>query len=71
MQGKVPTPSGDIEVYCSESKIKITGAAGTGTLSFKSKSKPVVNTGSIKAIGNNQYEIIIESGKSYTIGYKL
>src|SRR4051794_2759490 len=30
MQGSVPTPNGDIEVYCSISKIKVKGAAGTG-----------------------------------------
>lgn len=70
MQGKVPTPDGDIEVYMSETEIKITGACGTGVLKFKSKSKPVSDDGNIIDKENGNYELVIEKGKGYTINYK-
>ncbi|MBK6936913.1 MAG: alpha-rhamnosidase [Chitinophagaceae bacterium] len=70
MQGKVPTPDGDIEVYMSESEIKITGAYGTGILKFKSKSKPTMVDGNFSDKGNGDYELVIEKGKGYTINYK-
>ncbi len=70
MQGKVPTPDGDIQVYMSETEIKITGACGTGTLKFKSKSKPFSDDGNIIDKENGNYEMVIEKGKSYSINYK-
>ena len=71
MQGKVPTPNGEIDLTISTTEIKITGAAGTGTLRFKSKSKPVAEGGTIISKGNNLYEMKIEKDKSYTIKYNL
>lgn len=71
MQGSVPTPDGNIEVYCSTSEIKVKGAAGTGVLRFKSKTKPGSKSGEIKAIGNNVYELDIEKDKSYQINYSV
>ena len=71
MQGKVPTPDGDIELRVSTTEIKITGAGGTGTLRFKSKSKPETDTGGFVSKANNIYELKIEKGKSYTIKYNL
>ena len=70
MEGKVPTPDGDIEVYMSETEIRVTGACGTGTLKFKSKSKPVCVDGNITDKGNSKYELVIEKEKRYTINYK-
>lgn len=69
MEGKVPTPDGDIEVYISATEIKITGAGGTGTLKFKSKSKPVSVDGNFTDKGNGNYELMIEKGKGYTVNY--
>jgi alpha-L-rhamnosidase len=69
MQGKVPTPDGDIEVYMSETEIRVTGACGTGTLKFKSKSKPVCANGNITDKGNGRYELIVEKSKEYTVSY--
>lgn len=69
MQGKVPTPDGDIELKMSAGEIKITGACGNGTLKFQSKSKPVCREGNITDKGNNRYELIVEKGKSYTVNY--
>jgi hypothetical protein len=69
MQGKVPTPNGDIEVYMSESEIKITGACGTGILKFKSKSMPTTVDGNFTDKGNGNYELVIERGKEYDVKY--
>ena len=70
MQGEVPAPSGNIKVYCSTKEIKVTGAAGIGTLRFKSSLKPVAHNGTVTDLGNNYYEVRIESGKEYIIDYK-
>jgi hypothetical protein len=70
MEGKVPTPHGDISVYCSTTQIKIKGATGTGTLKFKSQSKPSSKTAAIVSKGDNVYEVTVEQGKDYEIKYK-
>jgi alpha-L-rhamnosidase len=70
MQGKVPTPHGDIDVYCSTTQIKIKGSEGSGTLRFRSQSKPSVKGGVVVSKGNNLYEVNVESGKEYEIKYK-
>jgi hypothetical protein len=69
MQGAVPTPTGNIEMYVSTKQIKVKGAAGTGTLTFKSKSKPICKEGTIEKKGTNEYSLQIEKDKSYTINY--
>ncbi len=70
MQGTVPTPGGNINVYCSTKEMRITGAAGKGSLTFKSKSKPVCKQGTIVSKGNDLYELSIENGKQYVVSYK-
>ncbi|WP_448698387.1 alpha-rhamnosidase [Mucilaginibacter sp. AW1-3] len=69
ISGNVPTPDGDIYLYCGVSKISVTGAGGTGTLRFKSKTKPNNRNGELKALGNDVYELTIEKGKSYEVHY--
>ena len=70
MQGEVPTPSGNIKVYCSKEEIKVTGAAGIGTLRFKSSIKPECKAGILTSLENNSYELNIEKGKEYIVMYK-
>ncbi len=70
MEGKVPTPSGDIQVYCSTKEIKVTGVDGVGTLKFKSSTKPSSKNATILAKGNNVYEMTIEKGKEVVVNYK-
>lgn len=70
MEGKVPTPHGDINVYCNTTQIKIKGTEGTGTLRFKSRSKPSCKNGVVVSKGNNVYEVTVEAGKEYEIKYK-
>ncbi|MEP6676504.1 MAG: trehalase family glycosidase [Ferruginibacter sp.] len=69
MEGKVPTPNGDIEVYCSNTDIKVKSATGTGTLIFKSTSKPSGKDMNIIPKGNNMYEVTMEKDKLYSITY--
>jgi len=71
MQGKVPTPNGNIDLRVSTTEIKITGASGTGTLRFRSKSKPSTDKGILISKQNNMYELKIEKAQSYTIKYTL
>jgi Glycogen debranching enzyme len=70
MEGKVPTPKGDISMYVSTTQIKIKADEGTGTLRFKSKSKPVCKGVTINSKGNNEYELTVEAGKEYVVKYK-
>ncbi|RYF62406.1 MAG: alpha-rhamnosidase, partial [Cytophagaceae bacterium] len=72
IDGKVPTPDGDVSVYCSTKDIRVTGAtAGTGTLRFASKAKPVCKQGAIRTASDGKYELTVEKGKSYVVSYKL
>ena len=70
MQGKVPTPKENIELYISKEQIKIKGAAGTGTLRIKSKTQPAGKNINAVAKGNDLYEITIQPGVEYVINYK-
>ncbi len=67
MQGKVPTPNGDIELYCSTKQIKIKAAAGVGTLRIKSKTKPTGKGFVVNALSGNVYEVTIQPGVEYVI----
>ncbi|MCU7551911.1 alpha-rhamnosidase [Chitinophagaceae bacterium LB-8] len=69
MEGKVPTPHGNVSVYCSNKQIKVKGDEGRGTLRFKSKKRPDVKGGIIEAKGDGIYELTIEPGKEYVVDY--
>jgi alpha-L-rhamnosidase len=70
IDGVVPTPDGDISVYCSTRQIKVKSDSGTGTLRFQSLSKPTCNTGTIKETNNQTYELTIEKGVEYEVKYE-
>ncbi|AGA77946.1 family 78 glycoside hydrolase catalytic domain [Echinicola vietnamensis] len=70
MEGKVPTPNGDVSVYCSTKEIKVSSDEGEGVLIFKSKSKPRTDQGEIKALGGDEYELALGAGKEYVVKYK-
>ncbi|MGI4866092.1 MAG: hypothetical protein ACRYFZ_19365 [Janthinobacterium lividum] len=70
MEGTVPTPQGDITVAASPKQLKVKGAVGTGTLRFKSKSKPSCKGAAIQAKGNGQYELTLEKGREYVVTYQ-
>ena len=69
MEGKVPTPEGDILVYCSMREIKVKSAIGEGKLRFKSNSKPVTKNASVIEISKGVYEISVQKGMDYVVKY--
>ncbi|WP_370479467.1 alpha-L-rhamnosidase-related protein [Tamlana flava] len=69
MEGKVPTPNGSVNLYCSAQEIKVVASEGKGTLIIKSKTKPSTNFGNIESLGNDKYQLEIKSNTSYTIKY--
>jgi alpha-L-rhamnosidase len=69
MQGEVPTPAGNLELYVSTKEMKIKGAGGKGSLKFKSKSNPACKEGIIEKVGADEYMLPIEKDKTYTIRY--
>ncbi|KEO74295.1 alpha-rhamnosidase [Anditalea andensis] len=71
MEGKVPTPEGDISIFANNREIKVKADSGQGTLRFKSRSKPRSQSGNIRSLGNNAYEMDIQSGKEYLVNYRV
>ncbi|MEN0055505.1 MAG: alpha-L-rhamnosidase C-terminal domain-containing protein [Mucilaginibacter sp.] len=69
MEGSIPTPHGDIKVYCSTKQIKVSSDNGIGLLHFASASVPVCKDGTMMAKGKNIYELSIEKGRQYTVDY--
>ncbi|WP_245605202.1 alpha-L-rhamnosidase-related protein [Niabella soli] len=70
MEGAVPTPAGNINMYCSTSEIRISAPVGTGKLVITSKTQPECKEGTIVSKGNNVYELTIEKNKEYKVLYK-
>jgi hypothetical protein len=71
MEGSVPTPGGDIKIYCSTNEIKVNSPVGTGVLKIKSRTKPVCKNAAVVSKGNGLYEITLKKGQDYKIAYKL
>ncbi|MGF1925712.1 MAG: alpha-rhamnosidase, partial [Bacteroidia bacterium] len=69
MEGKVPTPEGDITVYCSNKEIKVKSAVGKGKLKFNSSSRPVVKNATLTELSKGSYEVNIEKGVDYIVKY--
>lgn len=69
IEGKVPTPQGDIAVYASDTRIKVTTVGGQGVLRFNSGKTPRSEQGPIRSLGNGTYEMPLEAGKEYVVGY--
>lgn len=71
MEGSVPTPKGDVKLYCSKESIKITGTNdGVGKLKFKSQTTPTCTQGTIQSIGNQWYELSIPKGQTIEVKYQ-
>ncbi len=72
LEGDVPTPDGTIHVYCSDKEIKVKSlTSGSGTLRFRSLSKPVCKTAAIKQTAENEYEINITENQEISVKYKI
>jgi hypothetical protein len=71
MEGTVPMPNGEVNIYVSTNQMKIKGTANIGVLKFKSKTKPTgKSASSVNTEGNNNYEILIQPGVEYVINYE-
>lgn len=70
IEGKVPTPNGSVDIYCSTKVIKVKASEGTGTLIINSKNKPTTNSGSITMVSKNKYQLVIAPNTQYQINYK-
>ncbi|MBW8684622.1 alpha-L-rhamnosidase-related protein [Chitinophaga rhizophila] len=70
MEGKVPTPQGDISIYCSTKEMKITTVEGKGLLRFRSKTKPVCKTATVISKGGDLYELTMGAAATYVVNYQ-
>lgn len=70
MEGKVPTPNGNVEIYCSQEEIRIQAAEGLGVLRIKSKIRPTGAAVEAVETAKDVYEIALAAGKIYTITYQ-
>jgi alpha-L-rhamnosidase len=71
MEGKVPTPKGEVTLYISKSEIKVKSAEGEGKLIFESQSKPKTNSGTITELAKNKYQLTVQPNVEYQISYKV
>lgn len=71
IQGVVPTPQGEINVYMDQSVIKVSASAHKGFLRFYSRAKPQINSGELNCVGENYYEIKIDQlNQEYIVKYE-
>jgi len=70
MEGKVPTPGGDIELKVSKDQIQIKGVTGKGTLRFRSAIRPESTGGILEPKGADLYEVKVAPGSRVEIKYK-
>jgi hypothetical protein len=70
MEGKVPTPVNEIAVKMTRNKISVkTPSGSTGTLRFKSGSKPTCKEGVIKSSGDKRFEMELLPDREYQVNY--
>lgn len=70
MEGKVPTPHGEINVYMDSHTIKVKATEGCGYLYFSSSVLPKTSTGEIeKYVGKNCYRLWIDKGQEVMVHF--
>jgi hypothetical protein len=69
MEGTVPTPHGNITLYCSRTRLVVHAITGEGTLRFKSKTRPVCKEAVIHEVSPHVYELALQTDHDYTINY--
>ncbi len=71
IKGKVPTPSGTIDLFMDKNTIKVKTAEGTGILKIKSNHPPKVEKGVlVRKVKDNAYEITLSTPeKEYAVRY--
>lgn len=69
MEGKVPTPHGEIKLFVNDKTIKVSTAEGKGYLIFQSKTNPKATKGEIEKTGKNSYRILISANEEVIVRY--
>ncbi|WP_044624748.1 amylo-alpha-1,6-glucosidase [Neotamlana nanhaiensis] len=70
IEGKVPTPNGQVTLFCNTSEIKLSASEGVGVLIIESSVQPESNLGEISKASENRYQLTIQPNQSYQIKYK-
>lgn len=70
IEGEVPTPAGNMKLYCSTGKLKFSSPIGTGKLILRSKKAPTCKEGKFVSKENGVYELEIKKNKEYNISYQ-
>lgn len=72
IEGKVPTPRGDISLFMDKREIRVTTIGGEGVMRIHSRSKPVTSREvAVTLTGENHYELRFPSQPGeYTIRYR-
>ena len=70
MEGSVPTPAGDIQVYMDKEVIKVKATEGKGYVYiFSPKQQPEASVGTIEKTDDGRYRLWIDTRKEVTIKY--
>ncbi len=70
IKGKVPTPSGNIEIYMDTKTVKVKTVDGEGILRIQSKHQPKVKRGlEVRVAEDGIYEIILNTPGEYEVRY--
>jgi hypothetical protein len=70
MEGKVPTPNGELSLYCSKNEIKLSAKEGEGNLIIESKTTPKSNFGKFTQLAKHTYQLMLQPNLEYTVSYK-
>ena len=70
MDGKVPTPNGEIDLHCTKQLVKIIATEGKGTLLLHSSKMPTGKGVSVKEIAAGYYSIELQPRTAYEISYE-
>jgi len=69
IDGKVPTPHGDIHVYMNKKEIRVKADSGTGYLYLDSKHVPRCADTTVEALGARKYRVLIKAGEEMAVKY--
>jgi hypothetical protein len=67
MEGRVPTPNGEIRVSVRTDEIRVSASEGEGMLYFSSATPPESNIGTVESVSQNEYQLKITSHQEYII----
>ena len=69
MEGTVPTPNGDIQVYMDSKTIKVKATEGEGYLTIRSRRQPKTTIGKMEKVSENTWRLWIDSPEERVISY--